>query len=129
MSQALRKLVAAIGRSNTAVIFINQLREKIGIVFGNPEVTPGGRALKFYSSVRLDVRRLESIKVGTEVMEGCKPAQAILDYSRENGVDLIMLATHGRSGMKGLLMGSVAFRVLHESTVPVLLIRPEACRA
>ncbi len=62
MSQALRKLTAAISRSRTAVIFINQLREKIGIVFGNPETTPGGRALKFYSSVRIDLRRAESIK-------------------------------------------------------------------
>jgi recombination protein RecA len=67
MSQALRKLSAAINRSHTAVIFINQLREKIGIVFGNPEVTPGGRALKFYSSVRIDLRRVESIKQGSEI--------------------------------------------------------------
>jgi len=65
MSQALRKLAAAIGKSGTAVIFINQLREKVGIIFGNPEVTPGGRALKFYSSVRLDLRRVETIKQGT----------------------------------------------------------------
>jgi recombination protein RecA len=65
MSQALRKLAGAIGRSGTAVIFINQLREKVGIVFGNPEVTPGGRALKFYASVRIDLRRIESIKQGT----------------------------------------------------------------
>ncbi len=64
MSQALRKLTAAIGRSGTAVVFINQLREKVGIIFGNPEVTPGGRALKFYSSVRLDLRRIETIKQG-----------------------------------------------------------------
>ena len=64
MSQALRKLTAAIGRSGTAVVFINQLREKVGIVFGNPEVTPGGRALKFYSSVRTDLRRVETIKQG-----------------------------------------------------------------
>jgi len=64
MSQALRKLTAAIGRSGTAVVFINQLREKVGIVFGNPEVTPGGRALKFYSSVRADLRRVETIKQG-----------------------------------------------------------------
>jgi recombination protein RecA len=64
MSQALRKLAAAIGKSGTAVIFINQLREKVGIVFGNPEVTPGGRALKFYSSVRIDLRRIETIKQG-----------------------------------------------------------------
>jgi recombination protein RecA len=66
MSQALRKLTAAINRSRTCVIFINQLREKVGVVFGNPEVTPGGRALKFYSSVRLDLRKADSIKSGTE---------------------------------------------------------------
>jgi recombination protein RecA len=64
MSQALRKLSAAISKSNTAVIFINQLREKVGIVYGNPEVTPGGRALKFYSSVRIDLRRVETIMQG-----------------------------------------------------------------
>jgi recombination protein RecA len=68
MSQALRKLSAAISKSGTAVVFINQLREKVGIVFGNPEVTPGGRALKFYSSVRIDLRRGESIKQGTEMI-------------------------------------------------------------
>ena len=68
MSQALRKLSASINRSHTSVIFINQLREKIGVVFGNPEVTPGGRALKFYSSVRIDLRRVDSIKHGTEVV-------------------------------------------------------------
>ena len=67
MSQALRKLTAAIGKTGTAVVFINQLREKVGIVFGNPEVTPGGRALKFYSSVRIDLRRADTIKVGNEV--------------------------------------------------------------
>ncbi|MDD5190095.1 MAG: recombinase RecA, partial [Dehalococcoidales bacterium] len=66
MSQALRKLAAAIGKSGAAVIFINQLREKVGIVFGNPEVTPGGRALKFYSSIRVDLRRIETIKQGEE---------------------------------------------------------------
>jgi recombination protein RecA len=68
MSQALRKLAAAMGRSGTAVIFINQLREKVGIIFGNPEVTPGGRALKFYSSVRIDLRRVETIKQGNEAI-------------------------------------------------------------
>ena len=68
MSQALRKLTAAISRSNTAVVFINQLREKVGVFFGSPEITPGGRALKFYSSVRIDLRRLESIKQGTEIL-------------------------------------------------------------
>ncbi len=68
MSQALRKLTANLNKSRTICIFINQLREKIGIVFGNPETTPGGRALKFYSSVRLDIRRVESIKDGAEAI-------------------------------------------------------------
>jgi recombination protein RecA len=70
MSQALRKLTSGISRSNTVAIFINQLREKIGVMFGNPETTPGGRALKFYSSVRLDIRRIDQIKQGTEVVGG-----------------------------------------------------------
>jgi recombination protein RecA len=67
MSQALRKLTANLNKTNTIMIFINQLREKIGVMFGSPETTPGGRALKFYSSVRLDIRRIESIKDGTEI--------------------------------------------------------------
>ena len=68
MSQALRKLTAAISRSKTVMIFINQLREKVGVMFGSPETTSGGRALKFYASVRLDVRKLEPIKVGQDVV-------------------------------------------------------------
>ncbi len=68
MSQALRKLTAVISKSNCVVVFINQLREKVGIMFGNPETTTGGRALKFYSSVRLDVRRIESLKQSGEIM-------------------------------------------------------------
>jgi recombination protein RecA len=68
MSQALRKLTAATNHSNTAVVFVNQLREKVGVFFGSPEVTPGGRALKFYSSVRIDLRRIESIKQQTEIV-------------------------------------------------------------
>ena len=68
MSQALRKLTAAVAKSKCTIIFINQLREKVGVMFGNPEVTAGGRALKFYSSVRLDVRRVESIKQGSDVI-------------------------------------------------------------
>ena len=68
MSQALRKLTSAINRSRTAVIFINQIREKIGVSYGSPEVTPGGRALKFYSSVRIDLRRSESLKQGSEII-------------------------------------------------------------
>lgn len=68
MSQALRKLTGAIGKSNCIVIFINQLREKIGVMYGNPETTPGGRALKFYASVRMDIRRIETLKNGTEMI-------------------------------------------------------------
>ncbi|MBQ7777739.1 MAG: recombinase RecA [Oscillibacter sp.] len=68
MSQALRKLTGAIGKTNTIVIFINQLREKVGVMYGNPEVTTGGRALKFYSSVRIDVRRIEALKNGSEIV-------------------------------------------------------------
>ena len=68
MSQALRKLSGAIKQTNTCLVFTNQLREKIGVVFGNPETTPGGRALKFYSSIRLDVRRIQSIKSGTDIV-------------------------------------------------------------
>jgi recombination protein RecA len=68
MSQALRKITGALAQSGTTAIFINQLREKIGVMFGTPETTTGGRALKFYSSVRLDVRRIESLKDGTDVV-------------------------------------------------------------
>ena len=68
MSQALRKLTGTVSRSNTTVIFINQIREKIGVMFGNPETTPGGRALKFYSSVRMEIRRIESLKSGVDVI-------------------------------------------------------------
>ncbi len=68
MSKAMRKLSGVMNRSNTTVIFINQLREKVGVMFGNPEVTPGGRALKFYSSIRLDVRKSEAIKMGTDLI-------------------------------------------------------------
>ena len=68
MSQALRKLTGNLSKTNTIIIFINQLREKIGVMFGSPETTPGGRALKFYSSVRLDIRRIESLKDGAEVV-------------------------------------------------------------
>ncbi len=68
MSQALRKLTGTVSRSNTCVIFINQIREKIGVMFGNPETTPGGRALKFYTSIRMDIRRITSIKEGTDII-------------------------------------------------------------
>ena len=77
MSQALRKLTANIARSRTAVVFINQLREKVGVMFGNPEVTPGGRALKFYSSVRIDMRRVDTIKSGGEVIDARMRARVV----------------------------------------------------
>ena len=68
MSQALRKLTGTVNRSNTTVIFINQIREKIGVMFGNPETTPGGRALKFYSSIRMEIRRITSLKDAGEMV-------------------------------------------------------------
>jgi len=68
MSKAMRKLTGVVSKTKTSIVFINQLREKIGVMFGNPEVTPGGRALKFYSSVRLDIRRIDSIKSGTDII-------------------------------------------------------------
>src|SRR5258705_2588186 len=77
MSQALRKLTGAVSRSNTALIFTNQLREKIGVMFGNPETTPGGRAMKFYASVRLDIRRIETIKTGTESVGNRVPVKVV----------------------------------------------------
>jgi len=77
MSQALRKLAAAIGKSGTSVVFLNQLREKVGIIFGNPEVTPGGRALKFYSSIRIDLRRVETIKQGNEAIGNLTRAKVV----------------------------------------------------
>jgi len=113
MSQAMRKLTAIISKSKTIVIFINQIREKIGVMFGNPEVTPGGRALKFYSSVRIDIRRVEAIKKGEQIVgnrvrgkivknkvappfreaifeiifgRGIVPESAMLDVAVDNGV-------------------------------------------
>ena len=77
MSQALRKLTGAIGKTNTIVIFINQLREKVGVMYGNPEVTTGGRALKFYASVRIDVRRIETLKNGSEMIGNRTRAKVI----------------------------------------------------
>ena len=77
MSQALRKLTAAIGKSNCIAIFINQLREKVGVVYGNPEVTPGGRALKFYSSVRIEIRKGEALKSGSEVIGNRTKAKVV----------------------------------------------------
>ena len=75
MSQALRKLTAIVDRTKTVVIFINQIRMQIGVMFGNPETTPGGKALKFYTSVRLDIRRIAQIKKGDEVVGGTRAGE------------------------------------------------------
>lgn len=77
MSQALRKLTAVISKSNTVAIFINQIREKVGVMFGNPETTPGGRALKFYSSVRLEIRKVETLKQGTDIIGNRTKAKVV----------------------------------------------------
>ena len=82
MSQALRKLAGAISKSNCVAIFINQLREKVGVMYGNPEVTPGGRALKFYSSVRIDIRRIETLKAGGEMIGSRTRAKVVKNKSR-----------------------------------------------
>ncbi len=120
MSQALRKLTAGINRSKTCCIFTNQIREKIGVMFGNPETTPGGLALKFYSSVRLDMRKIGTIKVGEEVIGSrhrvrvvknkvAPPFQVVeFDIMNEGGIsksgDLLDLAAE-----KGVILKSGAF--------------------
>ena len=89
MSQALRKLTAVISKSNCTVIFINQLREKVGVMFGNPETTTGGRALKFYSSVRLDVRRIEALKQGGEVIGNRTRVKVVKNIMLGEGISMV----------------------------------------
>ncbi len=117
MSQALRKLAAAIGKTGTAVVFINQLREKVGIVFGNPEVTPGGRALKFYSSVRIDLRRADTIKQGNEAIGSHIKARVVKNKVappfRSAGFDIMF--DHGISREGDLLDLSVELGLVSKS--------------
>src|SRR3712207_7014762 len=87
MSQALRKLTGTLNRTDTICIFTNQLREKIGVMFGNPETTPGGRALKFYASVRLDIRRIETLKEGVEAI-GNRVRVKVVKRSEEHTSEL-----------------------------------------
>ncbi|MFC2068266.1 recombinase RecA [Chloroflexota bacterium] len=117
MSQALRKLAAAISRSGTATIFINQLREKVGIVFGNPEVTPGGRALKFYSSVRIDLRRSEVIKQGTEIIGSHVRAKVVKNKVAPpfRSADFDIMSDHGISQEGNLIDLGVEFGLVSKN--------------
>jgi recombination protein RecA len=119
MSQALRKLTATIARTSTSVIFINQLREKVGIVFGNPEVTPGGRALKFYSSVRIEVRRVESLKRGTEVVGNRVKAKVVKNKVaapfRQAEFDIMFQPPRGISRAGDIVDLGVEYGVLSKS--------------
>lgn len=97
-----------------------------GIYFGGMKQELINTAQKYLERIRRDLDA-KGIKVKTEFIEANRPAHVITEYARENGVDLIVLATHGYTGLQKMFLGSVAFKVLHESSVPVLLIRPESC--
>lgn len=117
MSQALRKLTAAISKSKTCVIFINQLREKIGVMFGNPETTTGGRALKFYSSIRLDIRRISSIKDGENIVGSRVKVKVVKNKVappfKEAEFDLIYGEGISRTG--GILDLGVEYKIIEKS--------------
>jgi recombination protein RecA len=114
MSQALRKLTGTVSKTKTTVMFINQLREKIGVLFGNPEVTPGGRALKFYSSVRIDVRPIEPIKQGTDIIGRRVRVKVVKNKVAPpfRTAEVEILATEGISREGGLIDMGVATGVL-----------------
>jgi len=116
MSQALRKLTGYISKSKTAAIFINQLREKIGVFFGNPETTPGGRALKFYASVRIDVRRIESIKSGADIIGNRVKVKVVKNKVappfKETEVDMYYGA--GISKESSLINAAIQYKVIEK---------------
>lgn len=117
MSQALRKLTAAISKSRTCVIFINQLREKIGVMFGSPETTPGGRALKFYSSVRLDLRKIQTLKSGDEVIGNRVRARVVKNKVAPpfREAEFEILHKEGISKANGILDTAVDLNVVEKS--------------
>jgi recombination protein RecA len=117
MSQALRKLTGAISKTKTSVIFINQIREKVGVFYGNPETQPGGRALKFYSSVRLDIRRIEPIKNGSDVIGNRVRVKVVKNKVAPpfKTVEIEILGTEGISREGGLIDMGVATGVLGKS--------------
>ena len=117
MSQAMRKLTGAIARTRTAVIFINQIREKVGVMFGNPETTPGGRALKFYASCRIDVRRVAQLKEGDQVVGQRVRAKIVKNKVAPpfRVAEFDMLHSHGISYEGDILDLGLALRILHRS--------------
>ena len=124
MSQALRKITGALNNSNTTAIFINQLREKIGVMFGSPETTTGGRALKFYSSVRLDVRRIESLKDGTDVVGNRTRVKVVKNKCLAEGTKVFDPTTGVTHTIEEIVDGRLPVSVVPAAKDGTLHIRP-----